>query len=80
MIAMSDDETKKVIAKNLVRLRNGLSYSELGRRCGTNASAISKIEKAEHMPGAGLLTRIAESLGVPVEELLKTGKKLSRSA
>lgn len=77
---MTDDQTKRVIAKNLKRLRGDISYSELGRRSGTNASAISKIEKGEHMPGAGLLTRIAESLGVSVAELLETSRKLSKSA
>lgn len=77
---MTDDQAKQAIAANLKKLRNGLSYSELGRRCGTNASAISKIEKGEHMPGAGLLTRIAEALDVQVGDLLKSRRKFSRSA
>lgn len=80
MIAMSDEQTLKIIAANLARYRGSLSYSEVGRRAGTNASAISKIEKRQSMPGAGLLTRIADAVGCGVDDLLKSPEKKRRLA
>lgn len=80
MPEVKDDETLDVISQNLRRLRGDLSYSEIGRRAETNASAISKIEKGEHMPGVGLLTRIADALGCTVNDLLKNPKKSLKSA
>lgn len=77
---VTDEQTMTLIAANLKRLRGELSYSEIGRRAGTNASAISKIEKCEHMPGVGLTTRIADALGCSIDDLLRAPTKSLRSA
>lgn len=77
---MSDSETKMVLGMNLKRLRGDISFAELGRRCGTCATAIKEIEEGKRMPGVGLLTRIAEALDVAVDSLLEHNQKKSRRA
>lgn len=81
---VNDDETRQVIAQNLKRLRNGMSYGELARLVGTYPSSIKRIEDGQHMPGVGLLTRLAEALGVTANDLLDRAngsrKKTSQSA
>ncbi len=72
---MTDQEALTAISENLKRLRGDLSYSEIGRRCNTTAAAISRIEKGTHMPGVGLLTRIAAALDCSIEELLKRRRR-----
>ena len=78
MATVSDKQTKIVLGANLKRLRGDISFAELGRRCGTCATAIKEIEEGKRMPGAGLLTRIAEALDVAVENLLSTSKHNSQ--
>lgn len=77
---MTDNETKLVLSMNLKRLRGDMSFAELGRRCGTCATAIKEIEEGKRMPGVGLLTRIAKALNVAVDSLLKHNSKKSRRA
>lgn len=74
MSTVTDEKALEVIARNMIKMRGKLSYSEIGRRAGTTAAAISRIEKREHMPGVGLLTRIADALGCQVEDLLKNSQ------
>lgn len=71
---VSDDEARELIAMNLARLRGEMSYSELGRRCGSSAGAVRDIETMRRMPGAGMLTRLADALEVDISELLKAKK------
>ena len=78
MATVSDKETKQVLGSNLKRLRGDISFAELGRRCKTCATAIKEIEEGKRMPGAGLLTRIAEALEVQVEALLSPKKNSGR--
>lgn len=75
MQAVTDEQAKLNIAANLRRLRGDKSYSQIARECSTDdhmvyPSQIEKIEKAKHMPGVGLLSRIAEVLGVSVDAML----------
>lgn len=72
---LSDQQTLANIAANLTRLMDGKSYSQLARDCSTPTeraypATIERICKGRHMPGAGLLARIAEALGVTTDDLL----------
>lgn len=61
-----------VIGANLIRLRKarGLTGRQLALRIGhANSGAISQFESGKHIPGPGLLARLAEALGVDVGEL-----------
>lgn len=73
---MSDQEALQRVAANVRRLREelGLSMAALGRRIGNHACAIEKIEKQIHMPGLGLVTRLAEALDVSIDDLLQKSK------
>lgn len=72
---MTDEQAKLYIAANLLRLRGPKSYSQLAREVSTEEepvypATIERIEKMKHMPGVGLLSRIAEALGVTVDTML----------
>jgi len=54
---------RRIRAQRLVR---GLSQTDLGRSLGITFQQVQKYEKGANRVGAGRLTRIAESLGVPV--------------
>ncbi len=46
-----------------IRLRHGLSQTELARRLGTDQPAISRIERDAVSPGLDSLNRILEAMG-----------------
>jgi len=71
MVTMNDDEAKRVIGANLKRLRGELSYSEIARRAGTYPMAIQRIERGDSMPGAGLLSRIADAIHVEINKFFE---------
>lgn len=80
---MTDEQALKVVAHNVRRLRleRELSMAELARLADTYPSNIKRIEDRESMPGAGMLTRISEALGVTVNDLVSAdGKLFSKSA
>lgn len=83
-IVISDEEAKANIAANCKRLRGDRSYSELARACTTQewtcyAATIQQIESGRHLPGSGLLARLAEALGTTTDILLSPPpKKKSR--
>jgi len=66
------DELKAVFAGNLIRLRTaaGMTQAELGERLHYSDKAISKWERAESLPDAFVLKRLAELFGVSVDALL----------
>lgn len=77
---LSDTDALQNISANLARLRNGKSFSQLARECSTRTetaypATIERIEKCRNMPGAGLLSRLAEALGVSVDEMLSDPPK-----
>lgn len=70
---MTDKQAMRRIAVNVKRLRTqkGLSMGQLARLIDDYPPAIKRIEDEQNMPGVGLLTRIAEALGVTVNDLLE---------
>ena len=55
---------------------SGKSMSQLARAINTYPATIERIENEKNMPGVGLLTRIAEALGVKIDDLLLDPKKI----
>lgn len=81
-----DRELLENIAANVRRLREaaGLSMRGLAEKSGDFGSAVLNVERAQHMPGAGLLYRLATALGVTPNDLFKevtspARKKLARA-
>lgn len=70
MQAVSDELALKHIAANVVRLRADRSQYWLAKTVGTYPSNIARIENGESMPGAGLLSRLAEALDVEIQQLI----------
>lgn len=67
------DELKLVVASNLIFLRQkaGLTQAELGEKLNYSDKTISKWERAESIPDAFILTRLAEIFGVTVDDILR---------
>lgn len=79
---MTDDATKKVLAANIQHrlAATGMSQRGLARETGDPLMTINGIVRGMHMPGAGVLTRIAEALETKVEILLSPPKKKSQKS
>ncbi len=77
---MSDDQALHNISRNVVRLRGQRSQYWLAKETKTYPSNIARIENADSMPGAGLLSRIAEALETSVDYLLVDHEKKSRKS
>lgn len=75
---MTDDEALRTIAHNLRRLRGDTSLAEIARRAGTYPTSIKRIEDGDHLPGVGLLSRIADALGVEIGDMLARPRTRSR--
>jgi transcriptional regulator with XRE-family HTH domain len=75
---MTDNEAKRVIGDNIGRYRGDMSLGALARACETSTIQISRIARGMHMPGVGLLTRIADALRVTPNDLLTPLDKKSR--
>lgn len=69
-----DKALKSLLARNLrnLRLRAGLSQSDLARKAGTLQARVAVMESANNptLPRLEWLGRVAEALGVPVADLL----------
>ena len=67
------DELKLVVASNLIFLRQkaGLTQAELGEKLNYSDKTVSKWERAESIPDAFILTRLAELYGVTVDDILR---------
>ena len=52
------------------RKARGLTQDELGRRLGVTNKAVSKWEVGETLPDVTIIRKLAEELGVSVDELL----------
>lgn len=76
---MSDKTTLKNIAKNLRRLLadNGISQNGLARDIEESPTRINQYVQGKKMPGAGVLSRIAERFSVTTDEIigLRTAKQ-----
>ncbi len=77
---MTDNEAQLTIAYNVRKFRGKRSLSEIGRLAHTSAGAVNDIEQNGRMPGAGLISRLADALGVGIEDLLKKMRKSKQSA
>lgn len=77
--SMSDEVIKRNIAAHVARLRGSRSRSWLAGETGTYAINITRIESAEHMPGGGLLLRLAAALGVTTDYLLSEPEPESKN-
>ncbi|MBQ4048116.1 MAG: helix-turn-helix transcriptional regulator [Clostridia bacterium] len=66
------EDLKLIFASNLIRLRTsaGLKQSELGEQLNYSDKSISKWERAEALPDAAVLKRMAEIFGVTIDYLL----------
>ncbi len=66
------EDLKLVFASNLIRLRTGagLKKTELGEKLNYSDKSISKWERAEALPDAAVLKKMAEIFGVTVDYLL----------
>ena len=64
-----DTAVLSIIASNMRRLRGGRSLQDVATEAKTFPASIKRIEDRDHMPGAGLLVRIANALHVSVAEL-----------
>lgn len=48
----------------------GISRERLAATCDVSVSTISRLELRDHVPGVSILSRIANTLGVTIDELL----------
>jgi transcriptional regulator with XRE-family HTH domain len=79
---MSDEMAKRVLAANIqARLATlGMSQRALARETGDALMTINGVVRGQHMPGAGLLTRIADALDTSIEGLLTPRKRKSQKS
>lgn len=55
-----------------IRVKRGLSISELAKKAGISKSIISKIERKEVVPSLITLCKISKALGVDLGDLINT--------
>lgn len=70
---MEDDEAKEVIGRNVASFREkcGMSRYKLAKEAKATTIQITRIERCEHAPGAGLMTRLAKALQVSLNDLVQ---------
>jgi transcriptional regulator with XRE-family HTH domain len=54
-----------------LRIRKGWSQGDLGREAGVRADTVSSIERGRHDPRPSTLRKLADALGVEVEDLFR---------
>lgn len=66
-------DLKPIIAKNIsaLRIKSGMTQSELAARLNYSDKAVSKWERAESIPDVCVLTEIADLFGVPLDSLVR---------
>ena len=66
------EESKKIVADNIIRLRTslGLTQAQLGEELNYSDKSVSKWERAESVPDVFVLKHIADMAGVTVDYLL----------
>jgi transcriptional regulator with XRE-family HTH domain len=87
MSTVTDQAAKSRVAENVSRLleERKMSQQALANATGENKMMISRVVRGEHVPGIGLISRIAEAFGVSIDALLsdhpsRSHKKNLRSA
>jgi len=68
------------LARNLVNLRRtrGLTQDMLARDAGVPRSTIANLESGEGNPSLAVLVKVAQSLAVPIDELLASPRAMVR--
>ncbi|MCK4303984.1 MAG: helix-turn-helix transcriptional regulator [Candidatus Eisenbacteria sp.] len=56
-------------------LADGMTQQELAVKSGVTRQTIHSIEKGKYSPSVGLALRLAEVLGIHVEDLFELGKE-----
>ena len=71
------DELKSIIASNLIALRTeaGMTQAKLAEQLNYSDKSISKWERAEGLPDVGVLMKISEIFGVPLDYLVSFHEK-----
>lgn len=66
---------KLILKNNLAELREkqGFSQTELGEKVGVSRQSISSIERDEYRPSVYLALKLADVLGVSVNEIFSLG-------
>ncbi len=66
------DELKRIVAENLIRLRqnSGMTQAELGEKLNYSDKTVSKWERAESLPDVYVLKQISTIFGVTIDMLL----------
>lgn len=66
------DESKKIVAENISRLRTslGMTQAQLGEQLNYSDKSVSKWERGESVPDVFVLKQIADMAGVTVDYLL----------
>ena len=59
----------------LLRSAAGLSQEQLGERASVTSASVSRIERGKNHPSGALLGRLADALGVSLDELRKPPRK-----
>jgi XRE family transcriptional regulator, regulator of sulfur utilization len=62
-----------------LRLKRGLTLDDLSRAAGVSKSMLSQIEREKANPTIAVAWRLANALGVGIEELLSTGEDHSEA-
>ena len=78
---MSDENPAALhLARNLVNLRRtrGLTQDMLARDSGVPRSTIANLESGDGNPSLAVLVKVAQALGVPIDELLASSRALVR--
>ena len=78
---MTDDQAKAAFAANVQRELNvrGKNVRWLMQQIDEYPNRIYPAVKGKAMPGAGLLTRVANAFGVTVDDLLKPSEEISKN-
>lgn len=74
---ISDEQALRNISANIRRLLvdRGWTQLDLAERTGESSATLSRLTRGYHMPGAGLLARIAEAFDVSVDRLVNPPPK-----
>lgn len=67
-----------LLGRNMANRRNtlGLTQAELAEKLGADTVTVSRFERGSHLPSLLRLERIADTLGIPLAELLSQSTNL----
>jgi len=76
----TNTDVRKTIGRNITQLLADRQWSQhrLAQETGDPEMTISRVARGINVPGAGLLLRIADCLGVTTDDLLRRPQKNSR--